>query len=239
MAFYKHIPEQKIIDFALGKLGEEERANVIHHTNQCPDCQGVLEEWQYMMSEVNEDKSVPSTALKDKLDKSIDEGNKPVKNNRRRKPVYWLGGLAAALLLTIGLTTLTDERTAMNEDVMYNEEINEAEIQTRPETKQLKIIPVSRFDHVSGNVWINDATRELLVEIDGLANMSGRNYQMWIVDTDDNVHGEVLPIQDGSVRVLYQGKDVNRFKLIKTSVEPAGGSEKPTGPETFSVDLPH
>ncbi|HLR62344.1 MAG TPA: anti-sigma factor [Lentibacillus sp.] len=239
MASRKHIPEQTLIDFALGNLDEAECENVISHIHQCPKCESILEGWERMLPAVNEEKEAPSSTLKDRLDQRIDEENKPAKRKRRPKTVYWLGGVAAALLLAFGLTTFNSgSNTALNEDVIYNDEINEAQVQSRPDTKRLEIIPVSRFDHVSGNVWINNSTREILVEIDGLADLSGKNYQIWMIDTDDNVYGELLPIQNGSVRILYQGEGVDQFKLIKTSVEPAGGSEQPTGPEPFSVDLP-
>ncbi|WP_164669284.1 anti-sigma factor [Virgibacillus doumboii] len=244
MEFNNHIPEQKIIDFVLGNLNEEENAQITQHTKKCQACQEVLEEWQdtFDTEEQRSEQLQPSNLLKKRLDKSIErEDNAAEKKKRKQKPkpVYLLGSLAAVLVLSIGLTTQFGNKTntAVDEQVIYNDEIREERIQSKPNTEQLEIIPVSQFDQVSGNVWINDSTREMLVEIDGLTNLEGRNYQLWIIDTDDNIEGELLPIQNGSVRIFYQGKVVDQVKLIKTSVEPAGGSVKPTGPETFTVDV--
>ncbi|AMX84357.1 hypothetical protein GS3922_12180 [Geobacillus subterraneus] len=51
--------------------------------------------------------------------------------------------------------------------------------------------------------------------------------------------GELLTIRHGASRILITGEDVKRFKQVKASLEPKGGSVTPTGPETFIVDLKH
>ncbi|MFD2761719.1 anti-sigma factor domain-containing protein [Lentibacillus juripiscarius] len=238
MAFHDHIPEQVLIDCALGNLSEDKKTVVIRHTDECHSCRSILESWESLLSDMNEERSVqPPDTIKEKLDASLAKEDKKTAMKRKFKPAYLMGSAAAVLLLTAGLITTDGTRTVTNEKVVYNEAIHKAGIQEKPNTRQLEIIPVSRFDHVSGNIWINNTTGEMLVEIDGLFQLNDRHYQLWMIDENDDVKGEPLPIENGSVKVLYRGRDVQQFKRIKTSVEPPGGSDRPTGPETFTVDL--
>ncbi|MFB4167141.1 hypothetical protein [Virgibacillus sp. JSM 102003] len=238
MTFNKHISESAIIDYLIGNLKQEENSEVIRHVNQCQACQETMKSWDGLLGDQEQNKAVPSEALKAKLDNSIDKEETKQLKKGRIKPLYLFSSIATALFLFVGLLSSTSSQPPMmEEEVVYNDNIQVEQIQSNPGTIQHEIRPESRFDYVSGNVWINNRTRELLIEIDGLMNLNGHNYQLWMIDKNNRMEGKLLPLEDGSVKVLYRGKDVNEIKFIKSSIEPAGGSSEPTGPETFTVHL--
>src|SRR5699024_1509436 len=101
----------------------------------------------------------------------------------------------------------------------------------------LKIVPVVDNTNMTGGVWLNQSTNEMILHVDGLVPLHTNNYQLWLIHKNDDWNGELLNLRDGSIRVYYKGEDIAMLKYIKVSVEPPGVSLKPSGPEAFYVDL--
>lgn len=156
MTFNKHISESAIIDYLIGNLNQEENSKVIRHVNQCHECQETMENWEGLLGDHEQNSAEPSEALKTKLDNSIDREETKQSKKRRIKPAYLISSIAAVLFLFVGLLTSTgNQPPMMEEEVVYNDNIQVERIQSSPDTIQHEIRPVSKFDHVSGNVWIN------------------------------------------------------------------------------------
>lgn len=238
MKFNRHIPEQLIIDYALGSLEDNDKQEEIRdHLRECTSCYEVMESWQHMLAGQPESQVQPSNELKEALRQEVVRQTEPVRRKRKRPAlVFAVSSLAVILLLYIGLTNLNYSDDPSFEMVQH-EDIPGVMMQSDPETIEKSIIPVADFDQVSGMMWMNNINQEIMLEVDGLENIGNRDYQLWIVDHDDNLEGEVLLIDDGVSRVFIKGKDVEHFQWIKASLEPAGGSEIPTGPDTFIVPV--
>ena len=229
-----HIPEEKIIDLALGNItSADELAELEHHLASCARCQHKLSAWRRMTE--TESNIEPSAALKEKIWQDV-TAEKP-RRKAAKVPVIVSIAAAAVLLFALGLYQLKPTVDSPAMEVAQNDDIAEENLLHYPETKQLAIVPVSDFNHIRGNLWINNLTEEMLLEVDGLIRLKGQDYQLWIIYDNNDIQGELLSIEDGASRVLFKGPDIREFKLIKASVEPKGGSQKPTGPETFVVPL--
>ncbi|RKQ35704.1 anti-sigma factor [Oceanobacillus halophilus] len=234
MSYNKHVPEEWMIELALGNISNEKRDDVLQHINRCEACRTEFESWKQIFSKQPSEQ--PTDSVKEKVWKDFQETKQPVKRKRKSLVItFAISSAAAIFFLAMGLI-FYNPATNHSYQIAHNENIEE-DILNQSQTKQVAVIPVADFMDVSGNLWINDSTHEMLLEVDGLNHLPDHDYQLWIVYKDDEMDGELLSIQDGASRVFFKGKDVEQLKLLKASVEPLGGSVVPTGPETFVVPV--
>lgn len=230
-----HVEEELLIDFVRSQLDENKKEEIQAHINRCERCAANVKEWQLLLKPDDELDVAASPYVKARIDRSIEQLSEP-KITKSKKPIFAFISGVAVILLCIGL--YANIRTQdLTYEVRQNEEIEEASLVLQPDTNRLDIIPVANDQDISGNVWINDATNEMLVEVQGLTHLTTNDYQLWVIHTNDRYRSELLKLENGMARVYYRGEDVAGLKLIKASVEPLGGSEQPTGPETFYVDF--
>jgi hypothetical protein len=239
-----------MVDFIMGTLPEKEREALSGHLERCGKCRELLESWRELGIEKAAGSGLPSPAHKDRIWMKAEK----MKRTNRFRPVFGLtAGLASLAVIAFVFSKLVfyaplesdhdqivqnaHSRENDHYQIVQNVEVPVQQIIHNPDTKQFPIQPLSDFKDMNGMIWLNDTTREMLMEINGLDVFSTRDYQLWIIYTNDEIRGELLTIDNGSSRIFIKGEDVKDFKLIKASLEPKGGSRKPTGPETFIVHL--
>ncbi|MGZ0084781.1 anti-sigma factor domain-containing protein [Caldibacillus thermoamylovorans] len=246
---HSHISETKIVDWLLDRLPEREKEDVSSHLKQCLECQRLLEAWKGIGLKAEAHYEAPPLSRPERIWAQA-EAQKQTKRMRRglRLAGGWIGAAVAVFLFTLRLSAPNDGPAASHDrsDEPYRYMIVEQKadipierIIHNPETKQIPIEPSALFQQLDGTIWLNDDTKEMLMELEGLPPFTARDYQLWIIYTNNEVKGELLTVRHGTARILITGEDVKRFKQIKASLEPKGGSATPTGPETFIVDLKH
>ena len=230
----RHILEVQLVDFVLGNASAELQEKIVKHTNICTQCEKRLKEWNLVLSEPTNVK--PSLVLKEIVVEKVERKLQPkVKRSKQR---YIVAICSAVIFFLTLLGLLIDNHLSGNTyEIARNDEINRRSFQKNSLTQQVAVIPVSDFNDITGNLWINDVSQELLLEVDGLAHISNRDYQLWIVYDNDEIRGELLSTKEGASQVMIKGSDVRQFKFIKASLEPLGGSAEPTGPETFTIPI--
>jgi anti-sigma-K factor RskA len=66
-------------------------------------------------------------------------------------------------------------------------------------------------------------------------------YQIWLIQPDGHrVSAGLFRPQadlDYTTQPVYAKQDISQFTGVGVTVEPAGGSEEPTGPRLFKVDF--
>ncbi|SDJ05046.1 anti-sigma factor [Alteribacillus bidgolensis] len=231
--------EEEVVDFIMGNLSEPKAYRLQQHMDRCKNCQDRYGQWQEIVD--NKQKTAaPSPMLKKRIDKSVD--SLPQRKKKKRPAVLASAMIASIaiiiLLIGSGLSTLltpSQEHNIVkqNEDIEYNEIIND------PQTSEFEVLPTinTHQDQIKGNIWINDRTNEMFMEVEGLTELEEKDYQLWLIDPNERLHDELLQIRYGSNQLYYKGPEMNQVKWIIVSIEPKGGSHTPTGPETFSVDL--
>ncbi len=235
MSVHKHLPEEIIVDYVLNQLRNEERKRVAMHLERCHRCQNIVAEWNVLLKTETEP-TFSTDAIKERLFEHI-------RKDRRRKqrkliPRFVVAATTAAILfLVLSLSAYKDTIQRPDYVVSKNDEIPLETIQTSRYTHELNIVPVREFPHVNGHVRVNADTNEMLLEVSGLYVFPNRDYQLWIIYSDDQIVDEIIPVENGSTRMFFKGVEVAEFKMVKASVEPRGGSKQQTGPETFIVDF--
>jgi anti-sigma-K factor RskA len=227
--------EEEMIDFVFGNLTESKSRQLQLHLKACSSCQEKMKSWKETVT-YEQNTAPPSRLLKKRIDKSINTLTQPKKKKFPKKSTLTIVSCAAIILMVIGLFQFHSKESErylvqQNEDIQKNKMIND------PKTAQFNVMPVSNVNQINGNVWVNDVTNEMLMKVDGLTSLDEKDYQIWTDQSNSHVHEELLQIRDESVQLYYKGSSVNRITFIRVSIEPKGGSQSPTGPETFIVNL--
>ncbi len=235
----KHVPEEKLVDYLENNLSESDVQEIERHLDECANCQETLAFWQETL-EVDKDLE-PSTQLKEKINQSLlaDRSSKQ-RLVKWKTPLFGLAGVMVVVILFFSLTDFLkvqqtvepDYEVYQNQDIMSDQVfINNPVVDSQP------IKPYEDFADMEGMLWINPQTQEILLEMEGLTNFYNNDYQIWIIDKNGNINGDLIMVENGTARVLYRVEDISDFRFMKGSVEPPGGSHRPTGPETFYVDI--
>src|SRR5699024_2516963 len=203
-----HIAEEQLVDFVLGHLDELQAKRVSNHLADCKKCYVEWQSWQGLLT--NEVDFKPSEQLSERLASNLDqlEESKQKKLNRSRQKRWVLGFVLLTMIFCSFILSGMFKSQNSSYQVLQNEEISSHDIQQQVATNQIEISSIQNGDHISGQVWLNPYTEEILIEVSGLSPLSSRDYQMWIKDGNDAWIGELLQLKNGGVRILYQGQDV-------------------------------
>lgn len=240
----KHIPEERLVDYILGNTSTKDKRSIDHHLKHCRECALTFKYWQDTLQEETLEK--PSTILRERIWQSIQKKKRD--KFYKKRPLVYAGAsmlaITAIIMSLIAYKGSIDQLSFFGADdastyqVVHNKEINESDIRLTNDTKRLDVIPYTTdFPNVTGNMWVNDKNKEVLLRVEGLKNYSEYDYQLWFIYDDNDMHAEILPIDNGSTTIYVKGMEVENFKIVKASLEPLGGSNKPTGPDLFIIPV--
>ncbi|GGA73166.1 anti-sigma factor [Ornithinibacillus halotolerans] len=234
----KHLTEDILVDYVLGSLHSEQIKNVNKHVLICEECRERVSLWQQLTAKESE--LIPSKELQQRIMATID--SQPKSKKKKHQFYYIVASTAVTIFLAsilVFVNQSSHDLTESKEEYITAQHnlIPEQSFLNRPETNRLDIFPVSLDKNIKGDVWLNEATNELIFQVDGLEPLTAHDYQVWLIHEDNVWKDELLQFENGRVQVYYKGPDVGTIRFIKVSVEPIGGSHTPTGPETLFIDL--
>ena len=73
--------------------------------------------------------------------------------------------------------------------------------------------------------------------LEGLYSLAGRDYQVWLGEQEHLQSGGILSVNDRDGRSYYYGGGAAEAVRIVISMEPKGGSSRPTGPEAVRLNI--
>lgn len=224
--------EEEIIDFVMERLPTEKRNAFGRHVDNCDECKEKLSEWKNILGqESGEEPEVPAPKMKRRLMNEIS----PTRKRRLpalRKPMIAFMAACAMLFVVLG----TDLFTSPSHTGNMQRVNGKPRISPQTGNGQVRYVPVND-QNVNGYVWVNGTTDELLLFLNGLNRINGKDYQAWLVSPGQRANAGLLKVNHGMARLYYQGPKMENARHIVVSVEPHGGSESETGPEKFFIQL--
>lgn len=269
--------EEKLVDFAAGRVTELEKAELDEHLSVCLLCSGLLKEWTELLQETKSvllPMEVPAAghgirtqetdglagagsektwqAQADALAGGYSSRSVHIRLRRRlmakaiarsfrmklqncRKPAAAGAVLLMAVLLLAGLfdrTGAEEAASAMERKVHQQMHI----MQDRPGTEKFVVLPEHPY-YGSGLVWLRRDSGEVLMVLEGLYSLAGRDYQVWLGEQEHLQSGGILSVNDRDGRSYYYGGGAAEAVRIVISMEPKGGSSRPTGPEAVRLNI--
>lgn len=224
----ENIAEEKIIDFILGKMEEDERNYLSSHINDCKSCATLYVSWKHLTDETEAERPVPTMEMKRRLLAAITNEPKPKKAAlSKQKWLVLASGIAMACLFSFLI---------LNQSAKHN---NIAEIEPfllDEETIIYEIVPVVNHQ-MKGYAWINTQSNEMLLFIDGMKPMTLEDYQAWIQTQYELKNAGILTLNGQKGQLYFQDGIVNQLEKIMISKEPKGGSGAPTDPNAVILQL--
>ncbi|MEC0306107.1 anti-sigma factor [Paenibacillus lautus] len=155
---------------------------------------------------------------------------------RIRKHVAWqaISGVLFILLIA-GLFTLKGNDAQTHAAFEHTVSQRIADMQSE-DTERYIIQPVEPF-YGSGSVWLKRGSGEMLIVVNGLHSLEEKDYQVWLQDEDRLSSAGFMLVQGPHGKSYYYGFGAEKAKRIVVSMEPKGGSRRPTGPEAVLVNM--
>lgn len=227
--------------FVLDALTEEEMHQVSEHLAVCGSCRAELTHLQAVADELPLalSLSAPSPALKRKLMQSIhSRGVKPsmqaiAPTSRQSLAIFlrkWSHAITLALIILLVATNLFLWR--------------QLNLATQATASSMRVVALSRSDFspdARGTLVINPSGKDATLVVADLVSLStDKQYQVWLIKGAERVSGGVFSVdQSGYASFEIKApKPFQQYDAIGISVEPAGGSRQPTGPNVFQAQIP-
>lgn len=214
--------------YALGVLPAAEAASVASHLQTCKACRA---EYEFLVPAVTavaysaeaDDRSgvaAPSPLLKARVMKHV--RNEPAR--APRAPVWAAYAVAAACLAIAIFTGLAD----LSLNAQLQREAAQASVQAQV-IADLTAPDSQRFGFAGGEV-VTHGSRLYIAMRDLPAPPQGRVYQAWTLPKGGKLMAPSVTFEPGSggVTVLRLPQEATATDAVAVSVEPAGGSKRPT-----------
>jgi anti-sigma-K factor RskA len=186
----------------------------------------------------------PSAALRKRLQSRLPSTQKTVRPSLKWNWSFSRMALGASLilLLVMNMYSILQTRTLQQEQTRLNRQVRTGQtvmsMLSYPATERLSI----NSDKVVGSLLL-DKERDIVAII--VWNMpelpKNETYQIWLIDPQgDRVSAGIFDPetdQPYTTKIVYPKQSLVDFTGVGVTVEPAGGSEKPTGERIFRVDF--
>ncbi|WP_151737594.1 anti-sigma factor ['Paenibacillus yunnanensis' Narsing Rao et al. 2020] len=262
----QHYSEEEWIDWIEGQTAGSRQERMRRHLEQCPSCTETVRIWRPLLAppapepDNRRAAAVAAEALEagsagPAADPAILLPRDAVRRSIRRRvrytywrrhlknrQAYYRGGAAALVLcgallfLLRGLYSPADGR-AERTRYINSYEPQALAVMNRPETVSYRLDQASR-DQFSGNVWYNGDSGELFVLIDDVALGDQRSLQAWLVNNGRRDALGLLQIEAAKGHLYIKDRQLGDAENFALTVEPAGGSERPTSPDAVWLPLP-
>jgi len=245
MTYYEHIPfRENIPAYALGALDTEDAAALETHLQTCTSCRDELAAYRatsdsLLMSFPPQN---PSAALRKRLQRRLPSAQKAV----RTRPNWSFGrlamGMAILLLLALNAFSILQVRALQSQQAQLIDQIQNGQMAlamlSYPHTQSF---PINEAN-LTGSLLLDKEYNNAVLILRGLPSIpADQTYQVWLIDPegDRTSAGFVRPQTDLPFisEPINATRDLADFIGIGMTIEPAGGSDRPTGRQVFRIDF--
>lgn len=279
-------PEEKLVDYAMGRLSALESHHLERHLATCARCAGTVVEWQNLLGAeagaITHDMPLgtaatsqegvmvrdgdehavyddipsvaewnltsdaypgvtaahePSARLRSKLMRAAYKRAIVRRIKSRPWPFIASQALAGALLVMLVIGLFSFKNDLGQQEATFEHTVNQriAHMQSE-DTERYVIQPVGPF-YGSGSVWLKRASGEMLIVVKGLHSLEEKDYQVWLQNGNQLSSAGFMLVPGPQGRSYYYGVVTGDAERIVVSMEPKGGSLRPTGPEAVLVEM--
>lgn len=231
--------------YSLDAVDDVERANFERHLRTCESCQCELSELSATVARIGAaDESTAPPGMRDAVMASIARTPQVLPRThmtdfaeakRGSRAVRWLSVAAASLAIAgmgavgYGVQQHQDVESITAEAQMV------ASVMMAPDA-QLRQMPMGS---ATSTIVMSPSQGEAVMVASNVPTLpSGQVYELWTVDASGDARpaGTWSPAANGSVAVPIQG-DLSTTAAVAVTVEPTGGSAKPTSKPIASVTM--
>jgi anti-sigma-K factor RskA len=237
--FIENIPA-----YAMGALDSGDVSALESHLATCASCRTELAEYRTLSESLlmAVPPKEPSAALRKRLQSRLPSAQKV-----SRPPVTWSFsqlalGLAVIALLVLNLLSFAQLRQVQNQQARLLCQVENAQVALAMlSSANIQTVHISG-ENVSGTLLLDkDHNQAFLIFGDLPALADDQIYQIWLVKPDGGRDSAGLfrpeSEQTYTTKAISSTQMLSNYLSLGVTVEPAGGSNSPTGERLFKVDF--
>ena len=245
MTYFEHLPFlESIPAYALGALDTKEAAALEAHLRTCESCREELVAYRtttdnLLMSIPPQE---PSAALRQRLQSRLPSAQKSARPRSNLSFSRLAMGLAIVLLLILNAVSLSQVRALQNQQAQLMNQIQNGQMAlvmlSYPHTQSFPI----QSENITGSLLLDREYNNAVLILRGLpAIPEHQTYQVWLISPDGGrtSAGLVQPQTDIPFisEPLEAAQELANFVGVGMTIEPAGGSDQPTGSQIFRINF--
>ena len=230
--------------YALGSLDAEDIAALEAHLQTCESCQTELAEYRQISDSLLTalPPRQPSAALRKRLQSQLPSARKTVRPRFAWSFGQLAAGAALAVLLILSLVSFAQMRAIQNQQASLLSQMKTSQFALSmlayPATQSFPIVA----DNFSGSVLVDKEHNTIALVTWHLPDLpQNQTYQIWLIEPSGHrVSAGLFRTQPNSsytTQPVFAKQSLTNFVGVGVTIEPASGSEQPTGPRVFKVDF--
>ena len=241
----KHTPFiENIPAYALGALDAEDVVALETHLEKCASCRTELAEYRAMSESllIAIPPKQPSAKLRKQLQNQLPSAQKKSLPKFTLNFYRFAVGTAVIVLLALNLASLNQARQIQIQQAEFENQINDAQaalaMLAYPGAERLSV----DGEGITGSLLLDSDRNIAALIVWNMPQLSrDQTYQAWLVDPQGGRinAGIFLPHtnQAYTTQIITAEKGFSNYVGIGVTVEPAGGSDQPTGERVLKVDF--
>jgi anti-sigma-K factor RskA len=243
MTYYQHVPfRENIPAYALGALDAEETAALESHLRTCESCREELDAYRATSDHLllGLTPRNPSAALRRRLQGRLPSAQKAVRSRLNLSLGRAAVGIAILLLLALNVFSISQVRALQRQQTQLMSQMQNGQMALAMLSySKTQALPINA-EKVRGSLLLDKEYNNAVLILRGLpAIPADQTYQIWLIaPNEDRVSGGLLrpqPDQPFIAEPIYVTQDLVNFVGVGMTVEPAGGSDRPTGTQIFRI----
>jgi len=244
MTYYEHVPfRENIPAYALGALDAEDVGALEAHLQTCASCRDELAAYRAasdnLLMALPPQK--PSAALRQRLQRRLPGAQKTVRPRLNWSIGRVAVGIAIVLMLALNVFSISQVRTLQRQQTQLMDQMQNGQAALAMLSySNTQAFPINA-ENVTGSLLLDKEYNNAVLILRGLPPVNDdQTYQVWLIapNGERTNAGLLRPQIDQPFmsQAIYSTQDLVNFVGIGMTVEPAGGSDHPTGPQVFRVD---
>lgn len=230
--------------YALGALDPDETASLEAHLQTCASCQTELAGYRLVSESLLTaiPPKHPPAALRRRLQRHL-----PTRKKTAAMWRLWPSGraivtLLVLLLLGLNLFTLNQLQKIQQQQTQLLAQLENTHLMLAMlSSPNSQTIPV-QSEKISGNLLLDKKHNKAILIVQDLPPLpETQSYQIWLIQPDGKriSAGLFRPTSDElyTAQMIVPSQPFTSFIGLGVTIEPAGGSEAPTGQRIFKVDF--
>jgi anti-sigma-K factor RskA len=245
MTYYEHLPfRENIPAYALGALDAEETAALEAHLRTCASCRDELAAYRAtsdsLLMALPPQK--PSAALRRRLQGRLPGAQKFIRSRLNWSFSRVAVGMAILLLLALNVFSISQVQALQRQQTQLMDQIQNGQMAlamlSYPNTQSFPI----KEANVTGSLLLDKEYNNAVLILRGLPSITDdQTYQIWLIaPNEERTSAGLLRPQTDLPFIsepIYSTQDLANFVGIGMTIEPAGGSDHPTGLHIFRIDF--
>jgi anti-sigma-K factor RskA len=245
MTYFEHLPFlENIPAYALGALDARDAVALEAHLQTCASCREELDAYRDTSDKllVSLPPQQPPAALRRQIQRRLPSAQKSARPRLNWSLSRLAVGIAIVLLLALNVFSISQVRRLQNQQAQLMDQIQNGQMAlvmlSYPHTQSFPI----QAENVTGSLLLDREYNNAVLILRGLpAIPENQTYQVWLIEPNGERTSAGLVRPQTDIPFISQpvssAQDLASFVGVGMTIEPAGGSDHPTGSVVFRINF--